>query len=361
MSGLHEPLSHPNPFTITNHSFAFSPGSLAPKSLFSSYPPSRASGLAAFDACLKSVSSTPQLGIDPQLLNAQTASPEPADDIFNKAFSQDGFAYPDFNQPTPTNTPYFHSVETSCAPVAPLFASSPLRHQLHRRSVSEPPEGFPHHHHHARPLFVPSGPPMTFTRAGHYLGQPKPQHPPPRMMTSLPKNKTCRSGPYGVKNRPQSARAQPQSRYDLRRERPQPVHAHSIGPTSMPQGSYVPGTPPAQQVFVTSRVCTPAPSPVRETMVASPGPIDPVLRGATLEKEVVSIPVDELRSMITEAVRKAVESVEAAKKTVAEDGAQQYTAGDAEVPDEDEIVVASVEGADGEQDRPNMEEASTGT
>lgn len=80
-------------------------------------------------------------------------------------------------------------------------------------------------------------------------------------------------------------------------------------------------------------------------MVASPGTIDPMLRGMTPEKKVVSIPVDELRSMITEAVRKAVEGIERVKKDAEVGVIQEEVAdADAEAVDEDEIVVASVEG-----------------
>lgn len=69
-----------------------------------------------------------------------------------------------------------------------------------------------------------------------------------------------------------------------------------------------------------------------------------MLKQVTPEKKVVSIPVDELRSMITEAVRKAVEGIEAAKKS--EEGCliSDTARAGAQAVDEDEIVVASVEG-----------------
>lgn len=285
--------------------------------------------------------------IDPQLLSSAAPSPEPSTNIFDQAFNtQDDFNYPDFNQPTPANTPYFHAAEASHAP---LFASSPLRNQLHRRSVSEPPEAFPHQH--IAPHFIPAGPPMTLTRQGHYLGQPKPQRPGPRLMKSLPKSgKACRGYPYAGRGRaPPPPSPLPQHHYNTRHSRPQPVHAHTIGPTSMPAGEYMPSPPlppPPQQVY-SSRVCTPAPSPPLEMMAASPGAIDPVLKATTPERKIVSIPVDELSSMITDAVRKAIEGIAAGKK--GDDSAAVSEAAGAgaemEVVDEDENVVASVEGA----------------
>ena len=71
--------------------------------------------------------------------------------------------------------------------------------------------------------------------------------------------------------------------------------------------------------------------------------IDPMLRIATPEKKVVSIPIDELKSIITEAVRKAVEGIQAAKKeeSISSQAADAEVGADA--GDEDEIVVASVE------------------
>lgn len=301
----------------------------------------------AFDS-----SAAPGNGIDPQLLNSAAPSPDQSSDIFDQGFSHNDFSYPDFNQPTPVNTPYFHSMEAPFATPAPMFAASPLRNQLHRRSVSEPPDAFPHHHHHLESHFLPAGPTMTLTRDGHYLGQPKPQNHGPRLMKSLPKNKPYRSQPYAVKGSPQRSNA---DRYNFRNPRPQPVHAHTIGPTSMPRAPYMASPPPPSQhpmqgACTTSRVCTPAPSPVHDTMAASPVAINPTLRTVTPEKKFVSIPVDELRMLITEAVKKAVDGTEAARKN--EGGGLVDGAADAggENGDEDEIVVASVEGRDGEPD-----------
>lgn len=285
-------------------------------------------------------------GIDPHLLHSATASPEPNSDIFDPGFQDPFSSYPDFNQPTPANTPYFH--HPTQIPMVPVFASPVLRNSLHRRSVSEPPESFPHHHHQPqRPHFLPSGPPMTFTRDGHFLGQPKPQHPTSRAMKNASKGKApYRGQPYAVKGAPPPGPA----RYEFRQPR---SHAQTIGPggpTSMPRGVYTPGPPPPpplQRAYTTSRVCTPAPSPVFEPVGASPGVIDPVLKGlAVEEKKVVAIPVEELRSLITEAVRKAVQGIEAGKK--GDDcgdlkGLSDAVAGGG---DEDEIVVASVETRD---------------
>ena len=67
-----------------------------------------------------------------------------------------------------------------------------------------------------------------------------------------------------------------------------------------------------------------------------------MLRDAT-PKKVVSVPVDELKNMITEAVRKAVEGIQAASKgetALTQSGATEDST---DAGDEDEIVVASVE------------------
>ena len=57
------------------------------------------------------------------------------------------------------------------------------------------------------------------------------------------------------------------------------------------------------------------------------------------EKRVVSVPVDELRSMITEAVRKAVEGIEAAKKDAAVRGSVQAM----KTTEEGEVVAETIE------------------
>ena len=292
-------------------------------------------------------------GIDPQLLSSTpAASPGQSADIFDDPFGGNGdeFAYPDYNQPAPVNTPYFHSVaEKPCAPpVAPMFAS-PLRNQLHRRSVSEPPEGALHHHQPPpSSYFIPSGPPMTLTRSGHFLGQPKPQHSSQRGVKGAGRNKPMRGQPYAVKNAHYQP-PQPHHRFNMRRSKTQPLHMRNAPPTSMPHGignaTSPPPLPPQPPVHAYphphSRVCTPAPSPHHQNTIAASPPIDPMLQQSMPPvNKVVSIPVDELRGMITEAVRKAVEGIDAAKKQE-----RSEMIGDSEggAADEDKIVVASVE------------------
>lgn len=300
--------------------------------------------------------------IDPQLLDTAAASPDTTVNVFDQAFASQGeFVYEDHSQPTPVNTPYFDSNQASIAPAAPIFASSPLRHQLHRRSVSEPPDNFQHnfqlHQQEAGAHFVPAGPPMTLTRAGHFLGQPKPQRLGPRIMKSLPKSKHFRGQPYTTKNDVASQRMIGE-RYDFRQRRPQPMHAHTIGPTSVPQEAYInnptPAPQPLQHPHTTSRVCTPAPSPMHEGVVGSPGPIHPMFRAMTPEKKVVSIPVEQLKSLIEDAVRKAVEGIETAKMLKAEGAVQDSAQAGAELVDEDDIVVASVESREGAFGRSEM-------
>lgn len=79
------------------------------------------------------------------------------------------------------------------------------------------------------------------------------------------------------------------------------------------------------------------------SVVGSPGPIDSMLQTQMLEKKVVAIPYDELKRMIEDVVRKAVEGVEAAKKTEADQVMSDAAHAGAENDGEDEIVVASVE------------------
>jgi len=281
------------------------------------------SNVASFDQ--NNNSSNDCNGIDPQLLNSVNGSPSGNTGSFDQDLGrEDLFAYPDYSQPTPANTPYFHNGATPHMQAPPVFAT-PLGSQHHRRSVSEPPEAFPHSQ--PAPRFMPGSQPVTFHRSGHYLGAPKPQV---EKMKSLPRNKSNRAHPY----------AGGASRYPLRRTHTQPVHARPVAPTSMPQpvfpGSH--GPPPQFQLqphqVISTRVCTPAPSPVRE--IVSPGLLDPALMA---EKRVVSVPVDELRSMITEAVRKAVEGIEAAKKDAAVRGSVQAM----KTTEEGEVVAETIE------------------
>lgn len=73
----------------------------------------------------------------------------------------------------------------------------------------------------------------------------------------------------------------------------------------------------------------------------SPGVIDPALMG---EKRFVSVPVDELRAMITEAVKKAVEGIEGIGKNIVEGRTQKMAA-----IDEVEDVAESIEGCEDDE------------
>lgn len=261
-------------------------------------------------------------GVDPQLLsNASSPAATPnntikndetdIDELFN--FDQvQSSAYPEVNNPVSTATaatpPYYHqSIETGTShnnnphPYHP----SPLYHQYgHRRSVSEPPGGHP----------TPQEQNITFHRQGHLLGTPS--------MKSTTRAKGHRRHPYLPLNAPASAKQQ--MRRTQTQQSAQLVRAPTSTPHQMmaPTQSYHPRNemiPPQRLTgpFVSSRVCTPSPEP---PVRMDPTSIDPALArppGQQYEerKPTVAIPlaVEELKDMITEAVQKAVEAIEAAK------------------------------------------------
>ena len=230
-------------------------------------------------------------------------------EIFNK--------YPaptDFNQASPNSTPYFNSIEmsTSAMQQRPIYASSPLRNQLHRRSVSEPPGGIPGNHFQPKPC--PPAHTVTFHREGTPLGTPKSQN--GIHFRSVPRHKhPYRQQPYTIYKRGGGL-----ERGQLRRSQTQPLHAlggptsvptmHQVRPHMQPQ-MMVQSTMPQPQ-FVSSRVCTPAPSPTQERVLESPIRLDPALSspsvGVKRKGQAVAIPVtpEELSAMITDAVQKAL-------------------------------------------------------
>ncbi|KAK4630885.1 hypothetical protein CLAFUW4_02516 [Fulvia fulva] len=213
--------------------------------------------------------------------------------------------YPaDFNQAP--SSPYFPSIEH---PPQQIYHPSPLRNNAFRRSVSEPPGG--------PDLQQPGPPPMMFHREHHYLGKPMPRQ--AVQLKSLPKAKQQRPHPYQRAHTRRVNVPEPGPPF-----RPEHRRAHTsggrTGPTSSPmmmmmqmphQQQYMPHAPmmqEPQQQFVSSRVCTPVPEMPQ---------IDPALSGSSTPmpaymhsspRNAVSIPltVDELRSMIFEAVQKAV-------------------------------------------------------
>ncbi|KAK3703446.1 hypothetical protein LTR37_014436 [Vermiconidia calcicola] len=213
-------------------------------------------------------------------------------------------APPDGTHQASAATPYFHqSIEQSNNLMQPpMYTPSPLRNQFHhRRSVSEPPAGLPDHVHSPQSQ-------ITFTRSGTPLGTPRLPNGTTMSRTMSKQRHTNRQQPYPV-----IKRLTQQGRYQLRRTQTQPVRPDNA-PTSTPMMQHIPSTPlppphqhimmmqqpvPSPPQFVSSRVCTPAPSPQQTS-------IDTRL-GTPEKKAAVAIPVtvEELRAMITEAVQKA--------------------------------------------------------
>jgi hypothetical protein len=279
---------------------------------------------------------------------------------------------PDFNPDLyPSNlnvmpaSPYFQSVEQ---PFARKIAPSHLQPQhLHRRSVSEPPDGGLMHHR------LPNQDnPMTFTRDGHPLGASRINAP------LIKRVKQTRSQPY--KRNPRQPPPSSQSRYQLRRSHTQTTH---LPPTSVPYGMppdqppqqpqqmhhHMPFEPmPREPQYVSSRVCTPAPEAIDPFLEDSPAPmVAPMLakgNGAfhgysgndlpAAENVTIKMGVEELRALITEVVRKAVKEVQAGRsvasagdssaQNVGVDGSGQAekSMGDADMEDK---TVVSNEGA----------------
>lgn len=265
-------------------------------------------------------------GIDPQLLNelSRPAKHNVAASISDqKRGSPEATfnSYPDV-LPSLPNTPYFHqSIEMPQPPPMQqyLYQPSPLSHQLHRRSVSEPPAGLLDHN-------FPRQPPQpvlpTFYREGYTIGTPKRQYQPAGDRASRPAARTRgqnRQQPY-----PNSKPAQ--ERTEPRRSQTQPMHPGMM-PTSVPSAYHM-HTPPPQQMmlssaapspptYVSSRVCTPAPSPepvsIRFNVDPAPASPTPVQTHQGEKKTAVAVPLDELRALITEAVQKAIQSGQSVK------------------------------------------------
>lgn len=256
--------------------------------------------------------------IDPQSLSNAGSPPNHHDPTLTPQYTPEN--YPADFDSVPTS-PYFHSVEQPTG--APFLPSHQHVQHLHRRSVSEPPEGALMHH-------IPqSSASVTFHRDGHQLGIPRAEAP------FIKKVKKSRSQPYQRSHR----KPQPvQSRYQLRRSYTQPTN---LPPTSVPHGlppqhqqhmqmqmhmHHVPFEQiPREQQYVSSRVCTPAPEAVDPFLSAVPGPMGAPMGGLPMpmpqlvfhgpidngpNKLTIKMGVDELRALITDAVQKAVEGLQ---------------------------------------------------
>jgi hypothetical protein len=256
--------------------------------------------------------------VNPQNLSNAGSPSATFDPTLTPDFTPDNYP-PDFNG-IPA-TPYFQSVEQ------PFGASSFPPHlqnqHLHRRSVSEPPDGALLHHHQQHQSPHPNTP-MTFHRDGQLLHITRGATRPPTKRA-----KQTRTQPYQ-----RSPRQPPpiQSRYQLRRTQAQPTH---LPPTSVPHGlpvnhplaqqQMVPHHVPFEQLphepqYVSSRVCTPAPEAIdpflgASTQAPAVAHMGDHARGAfeghqnnssVAESVVIRMGVEELRSLITEVVQKAV-------------------------------------------------------
>lgn len=237
---------------------------------------------------------------------------------------------------TPNCTPEMYPSTFSAAPASPYFQSveQPFgghvvpphlqTQHLHRRSVSEPPDGALMHHH------VPQqNSPVTFHRGGTILGSSRHETP------LIKRVKQTRLQPYQRSPRKQQAT---QSRYQLRHNPTQSIHPP---PTSVPHGLPVQHSPqpqhfqhvplehmPQQPHYVSSRVCTPAPEAIDPFLGASPAPTITHMGNIGLphgdggaqararqdmhiDKSVtIKMGIDELRALMTEVVQKAVEGLQ---------------------------------------------------
>lgn len=270
---------------------------------------------------------------DSTTINPQDLSnaPSPAGS-FNGAFNSNGIDHTLSPEPTvftdfiTPQTPYFL---TPTEQPSLAFSSSGLRHQF-RRSVSEPPDGILPHHRHAH-----SEPQMVFTRDGHRLGD---QELIPRRMKSLPKGRQQMRGGQPYKMKLNAAPIHQQQRYQLRRSQTQPSRPQPPRSTPMPPPSALHPYPQAmgqhqQQIFeplpsvpeqggyISSRVCTPTAEEAHSPAPIGASPriqIDPALTAGSSptlsaghQAVTVSLTVDALRGMIEEAMKKAMESLEA--------------------------------------------------
>jgi hypothetical protein len=273
--------------------------------------------------------------VDPQNLSNAGSPSGHFDPVLTPDFTPDN--YPADFGAVPA-APYFQSVEQPfSAPTLPLHLQN---QHLHRRSVSEPPEGALVHHH--RPPHPDA--PMTFHRDGQLLNVARAVRP------SVKRAKQSRAQPYQ-----RSPRQPPpmQNRYQLRRTHTQPTH---LPPTSVPHGLPVDHPLQQQQMhhmpfeqiprepqYVSSRVCTPAPEAIDPFLGASPmpavGPMGDHSRAGfeghhnnipVPESVMIKMGVEELRSLITEVVQKAIEGLQPDKSVAAIDlVAQELQVGEA--------------------------------
>lgn len=258
--------------------------------------------------------------INPQVLNSATTSKRRSS---NTRAPQDGeedniIVGPapkaeEFDQPSAASSPYSHPSIEAPYPTHPTYIPVPLHSELHRRSVSEPPTGIPSDHLHAYAMPTMLEPALTFTRSGMTIGTPKLHH----------GNRATRSRHPHLQEPYPTLMSVGQ---DRDHSRPWRARRRRHGPTSVPPMHpmhHIPRPqmitqqqlPPSQHIpvqrrgpAVSSRVCTPAPSPPQQQQ--GPVQIDPYLMNApsVAERKAVTIPltVEELRGMITEAVRAAL-------------------------------------------------------
>lgn len=197
-------------------------------------------------------------------------------------------------------------------------------HPFQRRSVSEPPGGpFPAHIAHQYP-------PAAFPQ--HDL-TPVPWNLPRQMAPQPPQLVRLKPQPRG--RRPTTAQAQPTRRHRMeKRHYTRQATKRAGGPTSMPSSPvqthalmdevpighpYQPQSPHMSTLqLISTRVCTPTPSPtrVRSPMIAEAAPPPWTAAGSERYAEIyqssVAIPVsiENLQDMITNAVRKAVHELQ---------------------------------------------------
>lgn len=225
--------------------------------------------------------------IDPDLLNrpASPASAEPTE--YNVAFSPF-----DDGESTTANTPDAFPTFVYPPPSQPHIINF-QPYGLRQRSISEPPTGLLHN----RILFADEQrqqpPPMTFSRDGCFIGEPQSSSARAKTRTS---KRQQRLHPY------KSAAIEQQKQ---QRGRPRRTNT---GPTSQPAAygnEHVGFEMMAASHPLSagpSRVCTPKPE--EEVVRMSPAP----------SGVLVAVSVDELRSLIAERVRHALQEVQAGQR-----------------------------------------------
>lgn len=235
-------------------------------------------------------------------------------------------------------TPYFHhSIEIPDTSMPPhqhhhkLYTPLPFHHPLHRRSASEPPAGHTpdnvYHHHY--PISSETPAEVTFHRPGHVIGTPTPEpqsHDSPRVKPSGKNKVTNRQHPYPTNKRGLQG-VQRKKKHQFRDMKSEAMRAPTSVPSSpapserttiiddapVVEHQLSPHLPMSPLQLVSSRICTPAPSPER---VASPvmqeeDHLDSGKAGVSERGEMLAVPVsvEELRGWIKEAVREAVEGL----------------------------------------------------